>query len=141
MDQEIMVIAASLASYIAGWASNWWMMNRKSVLSKIENKLEDTIEDVTGLDVELSDAVEEIASATEEVVSDVADAVEDGASLEEIKDTIVESAQEEAFEMVEELSNMKVSELRDKLRDVGLPVDGKKAELVTRLAEYMTETE
>lgn len=136
-----MVIAASLASYIAGWASNWWMMNRKSVLSKIENKLEDTIEDVTGLDVELSDAVEEIASATEEVVSDVADAVEDGASLEEIKDTIVESAQEEAFEMVEELSNMKVSELRDKLRDVGLPVDGKKAELVTRLAEYMTETE
>jgi predicted transcriptional regulator len=141
MDTEVMVIATALASYVAGWASNWWMQNRKSVLSKIENKLEDTIEEVTGLDVELSDAVEEVASSAEEIVSDVADAIEDGASLEEIKDTIVESAQEEAFEMVEELSNMKVSELRDKLRDVGLPVDGKKAELVTRLAEYLTESE
>lgn len=136
-----MVIGAALASYIAGWASNWWMMNRKGVLSKIENELEDAIEDITGLDVELSDAVEEIASAAEEVVSDVAEAVEDGATLEEIKDTLVESAQDEAFEMVEELSSMKVAELRDKLREVGLPVDGKKAELVTRLAEYMTENE
>ena len=43
--------------------------------------------------------------------------------------------------MVEELSSMKVAELREKLGDAGLPVDGKKAELITRLAEYLTENE
>ena len=43
-------------------------------------------------------------------------------------------------EMVDELSFLTVAELRDKLSDVGLPVDGRiKAELITRLAEYLTE--
>ncbi|MGY8670687.1 MAG: SAP domain-containing protein [Candidatus Poseidoniales archaeon] len=43
-------------------------------------------------------------------------------------------------EMVDQLSFLTVAELRDKLSDVGLPVDGRiKAELITRLAEYLTE--
>ena len=53
----------------------------------------------------------------------------------------MESAQEEAFEMVEELSALKVAELRERLEAVGLPVKGKKAELITRLAEYLSEEE
>jgi hypothetical protein len=85
--------------------------------------------------------VEELASSAEEIATDAVEAAESGASLEEIKDTLVESAQEEAFEMVEELSALKVAELRERLEAVGLPVKGKKAELITRLAEYLSEEE
>jgi len=139
MEIETAQIGIALASYVAGIASNWWWENRKKVLGNIEEKLENTVEELTGLDIELGDVVEEIASSAEEVAAEAVEAVESGASLEEIKDTIVESAQDEAFEMVEELSSLKVAELRDRLEAVGLPVNGKKAELITRLAEYLAE--
>tara|TARA_R100000908_G_C3735278_1_gene133401 strand:- start:347 stop:772 length:426 start_codon:yes stop_codon:yes gene_type:complete len=141
MEIETAQIGIALASYVAGIASNWWWENRKKVLGNIEETLEDKIEELTGLDVELGDVVDEIASSAEEVAAEAVEAVESGASLEEIKDTIVESAQDEAFEMVEELSALKVSELRERLEAVGLPVKGKKAELITRLAEYLAEQE
>ncbi len=139
MEIETAQIGIALASYVAGIASNWWWENRKKVLGNIEETLEDKIEELTGLDIELGDVVDEIASSAEEVAAEAVEAVESGASLEEIKDTIVESAQDEAFEMVEELSALKVSELRERLESVGLPVKGKKAELITRLAEYLAE--
>ena len=139
MEIETAQIGIALASYVAGIASNWWWENRKKVLGNIEETLEDKIEELTGLDIELGDVVDEIASSAEEVAAEAVEAFESGASLEEIKDTIVESAQDEAFEMVEELSALKVSELRERLEAVGLPVKGKKAELITRLAEYLAE--
>ena len=104
MEIETAQIGIALASYVAGIASNWWWENRKKVLGNIEETLEDKIEELTGLDIELGDVVDEIASSAEEVAAEAVEAVESGASLEEIKDTIVESAQDEAFEMVEELS-------------------------------------
>ena len=46
----------------------------------------------------------------------------------------------EYTKMVEELSFLTVAELRDKLSDVGLPIDAnKKTELITRLAEYLAK--
>ena len=114
MEIETAQIGIALASYVAGIASNWWWENRKKVLGNIEETLEDKIEELTGLDIELGDVVDEIASSAEEVAA-------------------------EAVEAVEELSALKVSELRERLEAVGLPVKGKKAELITRLAEYLAE--
>jgi|TARA_B110000285_G_C15118809_1_gene615822 uncharacterized alkaline shock family protein YloU len=139
MELETTQIGIALASYVAGMASNWWWANRKKITDTIEETLEDKVEELTGMELELSEVVDEVVSSIEEIASEAAEAVESGASLEEIKDTIIESAQDEAFEMVEDLSSLKVAELRVKLSDVGLPVDGKKAELITRLAEYLTE--
>jgi len=140
MELETTQIGIALASYAAGMVTNWWWANRKKVTGAIEETLEEKIEELTGIDIELDEVIEEVVSSVEEIVSEAAEVAESGASLEEIKDTIIESAQDEAFEMVEDLSSLKVAELRDKLRDAGLPVDGKKAELITRLAEYLTET-
>ena len=89
--------------------------------------------------MELGEIIDEVSASAEEVVSEVVDVAESGASFEEIKDTLVESVQDEAFEMVEELSALKVSELRERLEAVGLPVNGKKAILITRLAEHLSD--
>ena len=139
MEIEIAQIGLALASYVAGIISNWWWENRKKVLGTIEETLEDKVEELTGLDVELSEIIDEVSASAEEVVSEVVDEAESGASFEEIKDTLVESVQDEAFEMVEELSALKVSELRERLEAVGLPVNGKKAILITRLAEHLSD--
>jgi hypothetical protein len=139
MEIETTQIGIALASYVAGMASNWWWANRKKITDTIEETLEDKIEELTGMEIELSEVVDDVVSSIEEIAAETAEAVESGASLEEIKDTLVESAQDEAFEMVEDLSSLKVAELRKRLEAVGLPVKGKKAVLITRLAEHLSD--
>ena len=133
MEQEIMIAAGGIGVIAAGYAARWWKKNRSTVVEEIAEKIEDVIEDATGQEVDLNAAIEEVVEAAEDVVEDVADAVEDGADLEEIKDVVSESAAEEIAELKEDLAALTVAELKNRLKDAGLPVSGNKMALIKRL--------
>lgn len=133
MEQEIMIAAGGIGVIVAGYAARWWKKNRSTVVEEIADKIEDAIEDATGQEVDLNAAIEEVVEAAEDVVEDVADAVEAGADLEEIKDVVSESATEEIAELKEDLAALTVAELKNRLKDAGLPVSGNKMALIKRL--------
>jgi len=118
-----------------------WMKYRSSLLGKVEEVLddvEDLIEEKTGIDVELSEVVEEVmekvADSATEALEDVA---EDGVldSKDELVDEIKEAVDEAIDDVSEKLKAMTVNELKNLLKEQGMPISGKKAELIERLLE------
>ena len=127
-----------IASAVAGW----WYKKKGNLLTKVADELEDKIEDITGVDVELDDVVDDLVSAAEDVVDEVHDTVvdslESGDSLAEVVDDAVEAGQEAVDNVeidVDALKDMTVAALKERLKEAGLPVSGKKAELIERLLE------
>jgi len=134
------VVLAGLG--VAGAAiAGWWLKNRGKTIEQLADKIEDAIEDATGIDVELDSAVETIVNAAEDVVDDVVDDVEDaleaGESLESVVDTAVDSAVDSASEELDDLKALTVAQLKDKLKELNLPITGKKADLLARLQEAL----
>jgi len=92
--------------------------------------------------------VEDVVAEAEEVAEEVLEAVEDsleaGDSLEDVADKAADAA-EEAIEDVEidvdAIAALTVAALKLRLKELGLPVTGKKAELVKRLVDKLTEVE
>jgi len=127
---------------IASAVATWWYKNKGNVLKKVADELEDKIEDITGVDVELDDVVDDLVSAAEGVVDEVHDTVvdslESGDSLEEVVSD-AKVAGEEAIDNVDidvdAIKSLTVSALKERLKAAGLPVSGKKAELIERLLE------
>tara|TARA_Y100000389_G_C17252342_1_gene408739 strand:- start:226 stop:657 length:432 start_codon:yes stop_codon:yes gene_type:complete len=127
---------------IASAVATWWYKNKGNVLKKVADELEDKIEDLTGVDVELDDVVDDLVSAAETVVDEVHDTVvdslESGDSLEEVVSD-AKAAGEEAIDNVDidvdALKSLTVAALKERLKAAGLPVSGKKADLVERLLE------
>lgn len=121
--------------------AGWWLKNRGKTIEQIADKIEDAIEDATGIDVELDSVVETIASAAEDVAEDVVDDVEEaleaGESIEDVVDAAVDSAVESATEEIEDLKALTVAQLKDKLKELNLPITGKKADLLARLQEAL----
>tara|TARA_B100000902_G_scaffold88490_1_gene92421 strand:- start:386 stop:808 length:423 start_codon:yes stop_codon:yes gene_type:complete len=121
--------------------AGWWLKNRGKTIEQIADKIEDAIEDATGIDVELDSVVETIASAAEDVAEDVVDDVEEaleaGESIEDVVDAAVDSAVESATEEIEDLKTLTVAQLKDKLKELNLPITGKKADLLARLQEAL----
>ena len=117
------------------------LRQNKAALMNLVDKVEDKIEEVTGLDIELSEAVEDVVDealdTAEEVLDDVEEDGELDTDLDEALDEVVEVAKESAEEIVElveeEVKKMTVAQLKDALKEKGLPISGKKAELVERL--------
>ena len=124
--------------------AGWWLKNRGKTIDQIADKIEDAIEDATGIDIELDSAVETIVNAAEDVVDDVVDDVEDaleaGESLESVVDTAVDSAVDSASEELDDLKALTVAQLKDKLKELNLPITGKKADLLARLQEALAWT-
>ena len=122
-------------------AAGWWLKNRGKTIEQIADKIEDAIEDATGIDVELDGAVETVVNAAEDVVEDVVDAVEDsleaGESIEDVVDAAADAATESATEAVEDLKTLTVAQLKDRLKELNLPISGKKADLLARLQEAL----
>ena len=121
--------------------AGWWLKNRGKTIDQIADKIEDAIEDATGIDVELDSVVETIANAAEDVAEDVVDDVEEaleaGESIEDVVDAAVDSAVESATEEIEDLKALTVAQLKDKLKELNLPITGKKADLIARLQEAL----
>ena len=150
IDTELIVAAVG---FVAVGAGAWWAKKRGSALKALNDladSAEEAIEDLTGLDVELNEVVEEALEAVEESVESAVDTLEDGGSLDDAVDAAVEAAEEikealddVAEEIIEDLNenleetlgNMTVTALRDMLKERGLPVSGRKAELIQRLLE------
>ena len=150
IDTELIVAAVG---FVAVGAGAWWAKKRGSALKALNDladSAEEAIEDLTGLDVELNEVVEEALEAVEESVESAVDTLEDGGSLDDAVDAAVEAAEEikealddVAEEIIEDLNenledtlgNMTVTALRDMLKERDLPVSGRKAELIQRLLE------
>jgi hypothetical protein len=99
-------------------ATGWWMKNRSTTVLQIADTLEDKIEDLTGIDIELDGVVEDVVEAAEDVVEDIHDTAKD--SLE-------------SGDSLEDVADLTVAVLKERLTELGLSVKGKKADLVKRL--------
>jgi hypothetical protein len=95
-----------------------WRNNREIIIEEIE----DLIEEKTGLDIELDEIVDEIVEKGLEVATDVAEDGDLDKPLSEVADELKDS-----------LKDLSVKELKSQLKERGLPIDGKKAELIKRL--------
>ena len=139
-EAETLTIIVILLAGIGLLVLNQIRKNKKALLALVD-KAEDKIEDVTGLDIELSEAVEDVLDkaldTADEVLEDIEEDGELDADLDEALDEVVEVAKESAEEIVElveeEVKKMTVAQLKDALKEKGLPISGKKAELVERL--------
>ena len=112
------------------------------------DKIEDVVEDLTGKEIELNEVIDEAVDAVqdvvddaldsvEEVVEETVDAIEEGATVEEALEVAKETAQEEANELIEAqklaFQQMTVAQLKEHLKEAGLPISGNKAALIERL--------
>lgn len=153
--EQILFVVALLATL----ALPIWMKYKETLAKKAEDLLddvEDLIEERTGIDVELSDAVDEVLDKASEVATEaLEDIAEDGvldskdelveelkesadSALDEVVDEVSEAVNEE---IVERLGKMKVAELKSLLKQHGLSTSGVKAELIGRLAEAGVDLE
>ncbi len=134
-----MMILAGLGLIVSAVAT-WWYKNKGNVLKKVADELEDRIEDLTGVDIELDSVIDDVVSAAESVADEVhesvVDSLESGDSLEEVVSD-AKTAGEEALDNVDidvdALKSLTVSALKERLKAAGLPVSGKKADLIARL--------
>ena len=154
IDTELIVAAVG---FVAVGAGAWWAKKRGSALKALNDladSAEEAIEELTGVDVELNEVVEEALEAAEEAVESAVDTLEEGGSLDDAVDSAVEAAEDSAEdikealddvaeEIIEDLNEnleatlggMTVTALREMLKERGLPVSGRKAELIQRLLE------
>jgi hypothetical protein len=143
-----------LGGAVAGYATSWWMNNRKKVVESLSEEIQDAIdhlEDATGLDVpdslenKIDEVVEAVVNRVEDVVEDVADtvseAVEEGESVTEAVSEVVSKAVEEAkVELdvaIDDLEDLTVAGLKERLQELGLPVSGRKKELIDRIIAHV----
>jgi|TARA_R110000850_G_scaffold212919_1_gene338921 hypothetical protein len=117
METNMMILAG--LGLIVSAVTTWWYKNKSNVLKKVADELEDRIEDATGLDIELDSVIDEAVLAAENVA-------------DEVHESVVDSLESGDFD-VDTLKSLTVSALKDKLKEIGLPVSGKKADLIARL--------
>jgi hypothetical protein len=114
------VAAGGGALAIVAMLEKSWRNNREVIIGEIE----DLVEDATGLDIELDEVVDEIVVKGLEVATDI---LEDG--------DLDKPLSEVADELTDSLKDLSVKELKSQLKEKGLSIDGKKAELIKRLIE------
>ena len=112
------VAAGGGALAIVAMLEKSWRNNRETIIEEIE----DFVEDKIGLDIELDEVVDEIVVKGLEVATDI---LEDG--------DLDKPLSEVADELTDSLKDLSVKELKSQLKEKGLSIDGKKAELIKRL--------
>jgi len=117
METNMMILAG--LGLIVSAVTTWWYKNKSNVLKKVADELEDRIEDATGLDIELDSVIDEAVLAAETVA-------------DEVHESVVDSLESGDFD-VDALKSLTVSALKERLKVAGLPVSGKKADLIARL--------
>ena len=117
-DSATMVAAGGGGLALVAMLEKAWRNNKDEIIEEIE----DFVEEKTGLDIELDDVVEEIVDTAIDTAKDIA---EDG--------DLDTSLSERAEDLKDSLKAMTVKELKAQLKEKGLSLDGKKAELIERL--------
>jgi 20S proteasome alpha/beta subunit len=95
-----------------------WRNNKDELIDGIE----DFVEEQTGIDLDLDNAIEEVVDAAIDTAKDIA---EDGDLDVSLKDR--------ADDLKNSLKDLTVKELKAQLKEKGLSLDGKKADLIERL--------
>ena len=143
--EDIQIIALALGYLVAFMAGRWTAM-RSAILTNLAESVSDGIdkfEEVTGIDVP-DDLEERIEDAAEDLAEDVLDAVEDVAenvveaveNAESIEDAI-EAVSETLDVALDDLEDLTVAGLKERLAELGLPLSGRKAELIARIKEHV----
>ncbi len=114
------IAAGSGAIAIVAMLEKAWRNNKDDIIEEIE----DFVEEKTGINLDLDNAIEEVVDAAIDTAKDIA---EDGDLDVSLKDR--------ADDLKESLKDMTVKELKSQLKEKGLSIDGKKAELIKRLIE------
>ena len=117
-DSITMVAAGGGGLAIVAMLEKAWRNNKDEIIDEIE----DFIEEKTGLDIELDEAIDEVVDAAIDTAKDVA---EDG--------DLDVSLKERAEDLKDSLQALTVKELKAQLKEKGLSLDGKKADLIERL--------
>ena len=117
-DSITMVAAGGGGLALVAMLEKAWRNNKDEIIEEIE----DFVEEKTGLDIELDEAVEDIVHAAIDTAKERAEDVDLDVSLKERADDLKDS-----------LTKLTVKELKAQLKEAGLPIDGKKADLIERL--------
>ena len=117
-DSVNMIAAGGGGLALVAMLEKSWRNNKDEIIEEIE----DFVEEKTGLDIELDEAIEEVVDAAIDTVKDIA---EDG--------DLDVSLKERAEDLKDSLQALTVKELKARLKEAGLPIDGKKADLIERL--------
>lgn len=129
----VAILLASLGLLILNKLRNDKKLRAK--LADAVDDIEEAIEDATGLDVEISEAVEEVLESVADKAEDVLTDVKEDGVLDTDLEEVVDEIKEEVLEIGEELKDLTVAQLKDRLKELGLPVSGKKADLISRILE------
>jgi methyl-accepting chemotaxis protein len=142
-DLQILLIAFG---YLVAFMAGRWTAMRSAILTNLAEAVSDGIdkfEDVTGIDVpddleeQIEDAVddlaEEVLDAVEEVAEDVVEAVENAESIEDA----VESVKDVIDVSLDDLEDLTVAGLKERLTELGLETKGRKAELIARIKDHV----
>jgi len=117
-DSITMVAAGGGGLAIVAMLEKAWRNNKDEIIEEIE----DFVEEKTGIDLELDEVIEEVVDAAIDTAKDIA---EDGDLDVSLKDR--------ADDLKDSIKNMTVKELKAQLKEKGLSLDGKKADLIERL--------
>ena len=117
-DSVNMIAAGGGGLALVAMLEKSWRNNKDEIIEEIE----DFVEEKTGLDIELDEAIDEVADA---VIDTATDFAEDG--------DLDVSLKERAEDLKDSLQALTVKELKAQLKEKGLSLDGKKADLIERL--------
>lgn len=143
-DFQILLLALG---YLLAFMAGRWTAMRSAILTNLADAVSDgidKIEDVTGIDIpddvedKIEDAVDDLAEDVLDKVEDVAeDVVESIQEADSIEDAI-ESAKDVIDVAIDDLDDLTVAGLKERLEELGLPTKGRKAELIARIKDHVT---
>ena len=146
MDPVVLNVLCALVGATVGYAANWWQTNRKNVVNRIANEVEDLVDDLeelTGVDIpdsledKIEAVVERVVSEAEETISDAVDDMQDALKEgESLSDALHASLKDEMIALkdsIESLDDLSIADLKVALKALGLSVGGNKGALLDRL--------
>ena len=117
-DSVNMIAAGGGGLALVAMLEKSWRNNKDEIIEEIE----DFVEEKTGLEIELDEAIEEVVDAAFDTAKDFAD------------DCVLDvSLKERSEDLNDSLQALTVKELKAQLKEKGLSLDGKKADLIERL--------
>ena len=156
LEPEMMYVLTTVGGYLAGAATSWWVQNRGKVVDSLQDAAADAIdkiEETTGIDIPdsiedaIDDAVEDVVDRVEDAVDDAAEAAEEAieagdleAAVDAVKESVEDTVEEVKAELdvsLEDLEDLTVAGLRERLTELGLPTKGRKADLIARITDYI----
>lgn len=150
LDPMVVDALIGLGGAAAGYLTHWWQANRGKVVETLSEEIQDAIdqlEDATGLDVpdewedKVEDLVEDVVERLEDTAEEVAEAVEEG-DLSEVAEVISEAVEEAKADLdvaIEDLEDLTVAGLRERLKELGVDITGRprKAELIEMIINHV----